>query len=225
MVRDPAPGIQHTDTSVGPSTSEELANTVTHGIGFLLSLAGAAVLMDAASTRSEPWLVRACGIYVTTLVAVYAMSTLSHAIQEPRLRRSFRTFDQAAIFLLCAGNFTPFALAYTCRGPWWLVLAAMWTIALIGFVSKILWKHRTDAVSISVYVLLGWVPVLSAKPALQNAPLGAIVWIVLGGFCYMIGTAFLVRDERRPSFHAIWHVFVIAGSCCHFIVVLKYVVL
>ena len=212
------------ETPAHLSNSGELANTITHGVGFLLALAGAVALMIAVSAGSEPWLITGCGIYVVTLVSVYAASTLSHAIQQPRTKRALRTIDQAAIFLMAAGNFTPFALAYTCHDAWWSVLVAMWVIAFVGFISKMLWNHRVDAVCIVSYVLLGWMPALVAKPALQHAPLGAIIWSVLGGLCYTAGTFFLVRDDKYPSFHAIWHILVIAGSTCHFFVIMHYVV-
>lgn len=202
----------------------ELANTITHGTGFLLSVAGSITLMTAVIGNSEAWLVIGCGIYVATLLGVYGASTLSHAVQRQPAKYWFRSIDQAAIFLMIAGNFTPFALAYNCSGPWWVVIVAMWIVAILGFVSKILWNHRIDAVRIGIYVVLGWMPLLSAQPTMENAPAGAIVWGILGGICYSIGTFFLMRDDRHPWFHPVWHIFVIAGSTCHFLVILKYVV-
>jgi len=206
------------------SLSDEAANTLTHGVGLLMSLAGAGLLFNAAVEHAQPGVVAGCVIYAATLIAVYAASTASHAVGQPRLKQRLRSIDQAAIYLLCAGSFTPFALAYCCEDGWWMVLVAMWAVALAGFASKVLWAHRVESVCLVAYMVLGWMPILAARPALEHAPFGALAWAVYGGACYTAGTAFLARDEKYPYFHAVWHLLVIAGSTCHFIVTFNYVV-
>lgn len=205
------------------SAGEEFVHALTHGIGLLLSLAGAWFLITRATAEGNAWRVVGCSIFATSLIAVYAASTLSHAIAKPRWRRAFRTLDQASIYLLIVGTFTPLALEYLRSGWWWLLLACMWTVALVGFASKTLFSHRVDAVTIWSYVLLGWMPILVAPAYLGIVP-PAVLWgVLIGGLCYTAGTVFLVLDHRRLHFHAIWHLFVMAGSLCHYGVVFLFV--
>jgi hemolysin III len=205
------------------SVAEEVVNSVTHGIGLILSLAGSSILIIRVLSQPDPWRLVGCGSFATALMAVYAASTLSHAVPRPAWRRTFRILDQGCIYLLIVGTYTPFALEYLRFGWWWLFLVLMWTAALIGFLSKLLLLHRIDAVTIWSYVSLGWLPVIPASVYLDLVPWGAIAWILIGGLCYTAGTVFLVLDHRRFHFHAIWHLFVIAGSICHFCAVFLFV--
>ena len=132
-------------------------------------------------------------------------------------------WTKACIYLLIVGTYTPFALEYLRFGWWWLFLLLMWTAALVGFLSKLLFLHRIDAVTIWSYVSLGWLPIIPAWIYLDLVPWGALAWILIGGLCYTAGTVFLVLDHRRFHFHAIWHLFVIAGSVCHFYAVFLFV--
>jgi len=205
------------------SLAEEIVNSLTHGIGLILSLAGSMVLLTRALSRPDAWRLAGCWVFTSTLVAVYAASTLSHAIARPAWRRAFRILDQGCIYLLIAGTYTPFALEYLRFGRWWLLFGLMWTAALVGFLSKMLFLHRINAVTIWSYVLLGWLPVIPTWVHLDLLPWGALIWILVGGLCYTAGTVFLVLDHRRMHFHAIWHLFVIAGSICHFSAVYLFV--
>jgi hemolysin III len=199
---------------------EEVANTITHGLGFLLSILGAIALMIWVLRQGDGWRVLGCTIYASSLVAVYAMSTLSHICLAPKLKRFFQTLDQGFIYLLIVGTYTPFSMAFLRTGPWWLFLAIMWTIAMFGFLSKILLAHRIDAVSVWIYVLLGWMPIAAASSLVGLVPDAGLWWILIGGLCYTVGTVFLIFDHRVSHFHALWHLFVIAGSACHFFVIL-----
>lgn len=205
--------------------SEEIANTITHGLGLALSLVGAGLLMNRAESLGDWWIVAGCGIYTATLIALYAASTLSHTFREPRLRNLFRRLDQACIYLLIAGSITPFALAYLSDGDWWLLLASMWCVALAGFASKILWGHRVNNVAIWIYLLLGWMPMTAIQPVISRTPAECLWWMLLGGVAYSVGTIFLILDTRVKYFHAVWHLFVIGGSTFHYFVILHYVVL
>jgi hemolysin III len=203
--------------------SVELANRVTHGFGLALAVAGTLVLVDAMARYGDALQVTGVVVYGATLIAVYAASTLSHTFSEPRLRHFFRTVDQVCIFLLIAGTFTPISLTYFRQGWWWALFASMWTMALVGIFFKIFYA-RLHNVAVSAYVLLGWMPTVAIKPIVEIAPGGALAWMVAGGACYMLGIVFLMRDERVPIFHAVWHVLVIAGSACHYYAMYRFVV-
>ena len=204
---------------------EEVANTITHGFGFLLSLVGAIALSISAYGHGDGWRMLGCGIYGPSLVAVYAMSTLSHCCANPRGKRFFQILDQAFIYLLIAGTYTPFSLAYLRTVPWWLFLGLMWSIAIIGFFSKVLLAHRVDGVAIWIYIALGWMPVFALFRLIGVVPAPGLLWMLIGGICYTVGTLFLMHDHRGRHFHAIWHLFVIAGSTCHFVAILRFVVM
>lgn len=195
---------------------EEFVNTVTHGIGLLLSIAGAVVLINRVLSQGNAWRVIGCSVFAAALIAVYAASTLSHALAKPRFRRVFRILDQGFIYLLIVGTYTPFALEYLRTGWWWLFFVLMWAGGVGGFLSKILFSHRVDAVTIWSYVLLGWMPLVLAPAYMEFVPSAALWWVFIGGLCYTIGTVFLVLDYRRLHFHAIWHLFVMAGSIGHY---------
>ena len=219
--REPA-ALQLTPTAFSPHG--ELVNAITHGIGLLLSLAGAIVLLGHVSATLDGWRLAGCLVFAITLVSVYAASTLSHAVVRPSLRRLFRKLDQGFIYLLIVSTYTPLALTFLRSGWWWwLFLAALWTAALAGFTSKIVFSHRIDTVPPWSYLLLAWAPILPGSAYLEFVPSG-VVWLVLaGGLCYTVGVVFLILDCRRLHFHAIWHVFVIGGSLCHYLAIFQYV--
>lgn len=205
------------------SLAEEIANSVTHGIGLILSLVGSSILLIQLLSFPDAWRFVGCGSFATALVAVYTASTLSHAVPRPAWRRAFRILDQACIYLLIVATYTPFSLEYLRFGWWWPLLLLMWAGALVGFFSKLLFSHRIDAVTIWSYLLLGWLPIVPAWLYVDLIPWGALTWILIGGLCYTAGTVFLVLDHRPWHFHAIWHLFVIAGSVCHFYAVYIFV--
>jgi hemolysin III len=200
--------------------ADELFNTITHAFGFLLSMVGSAVLIRHVLFEGDAWRCAGCGIYVTALMGVYASSTLSHSASQPRMKRRFRMLDQAFIYLLIVGTYTPFALAYLRTGWWLLFLAFLWTIALFGFLSKILMAHRVEAVAVWIYLILGWLPIIAAAPLAELVPAVPLWWMLIGGVCYTAGTVFLMYDDRIPQLHAVWHLFVIAGSAFHFFAIL-----
>ena len=201
---------------------EETANQLTHGVGFLLSLVGTGVLLLTAYGVGDSWVALGCTVYGVTLVALYAASTLSHSFHRPQLREFFRTLDQVCIFLLIAGNFTPVALVHL-RHDWWpCLLIAMWGLAFAGIVFKVFFR-RLRNVAVSAYVLLGWLPIIAINEIINKVHGTGFAWILAGGAFYMAGTVFLALDQRVKYFHAVWHLLVIAGSACHYIVVLFFV--
>ena len=202
------------------SDADELVNAATHAIGCLLAIFGAVVIAGSVIRSGNLLSIIGCAVYLASLVAVYAMSTLSHSVRSLQWKSLFRRLDQGAIFLLIAATYTPFSIAYLPSAPWWILLGAIWTMAIAGFVSKVFFAHRVDFVSITPYVLLGWMPAMGAPTIVQTMPLPIFLWMVFGGVCYTIGTLFLIYDDRIRHFHAVWHLFVIAGSACHFVGIL-----
>lgn len=209
------------------SAAEELVNALTHGLGLVLSSVGGLALVVCAIAQGDAWRIAGCSVFATTLIAVYAASTLSHSSFKPEMINMFRRLDQGFIYLLIAGTYTPFSLAYLRTGWWWVLLGLMWSFALGGCIAKILFSHRIKTVAVWTYVLLGWIPVFSATYLIERIPAAALWWMLIGGLCYTLGTVFLVFDYqyKRFHFHAIWHMFVIAGSTCTFIAILFFVAL
>ncbi len=206
------------------SVGEEVANSLTHGIGLVASIVGLAALLVAAATRGDPWVIVACAVYGATLVLLYLASTLYHALARTRARGVFRRLDHAAIYLLIAGTYTPFTLVFL-RGPWgWTLFGLSWGLAVLGITLKAVFGPRWPILSTLVYVLMGWLVLAAVGPVLQHVPGGAIGWLVAGGLCYTGGVVFFALDRRVRYAHAIWHLFVLGGSACHFVAVMGYVV-
>lgn len=205
------------------SRSEERANVITHGLGFLLSLVGAIAMAASVYGDGDVWRQVGCSVYAASLVALYAMSTLSHSATSPRWRSFFRALDQGCIYLLIAATYTPFSLVYLRTAPWWLLLGAIWAIACWGFLSKVVFSHRVEAVSLWPYVLLGWMPTISVPALADVVPAAAFWWMLVGGLCYSVGTIFLRYDYKVRHFHTVWHLMVLAGSACHFLAIFAFV--
>jgi len=202
---------------------EEIANSITHGIGALLSVAGLAVLISFATTRGDAWHIVSCTIYGVTLILLYTASTLYHSIPQPNLKGLLRTFDHSAIYLLIAGTYTPFMLV-SLRGPWgWSLFGTIWGIALLGIVLKTTSFGRLPGVSLGFYLTMGWIVVIAIKPMLAVIDKGGMELLILGGLAYTGGVVFYVW-EKLPYSHAIWHLFVMAGSIFHFFAILFYVI-
>jgi hemolysin III len=199
---------------------EEVANTITHGIGLLLSIVGFVVLLVLAALRGTAWHIVACSIYGATLICLYTASTLYHAVISPRVKRALRIFDHSAIYLLIAGTYTPFLLV-SLRGPWgWSLFGVIWGLALAGVLFKFWFVERFVILSTAVYIAMGWLVVIAAKPVITHVPFTALIWLLAGGLAYTGGVIFFAA-KRIPYSHAIWHLFVLAGSICHYFAVLS----
>jgi hemolysin III len=204
-------------------TFDELANSVTHGVGLGLSIAGFAGLLILAIVRGGAWQIVSCAIYGVTLVSLYASSTLYHGLPSRRVKRIFRIFDHSAIFLLIAGTYTPFLLV-NLRGAWgWSLLGIVWGLAAAGIVSKVWFVDRYPMLSTAVYVLMGWLALIAVKPLFHAVPTIGLIWLLAGGLMYTVGVVFYV-SKRIPHNHAIWHLFVMAGSICHYFAVVYSVI-
>jgi hemolysin III len=205
------------------STSEEIANSITHGLGLIASIAALPILLLKARSSNDPSAVLGATIFGVTLILLYATSTVYHALPLSKGKRFFRVLDHSAIYLLIAGTYTPFALG-PLRGRWGsILLATIWTLALVGIVSKIRGGFRLPHLSLALYLAMGWLIVIAIKPLVENIPLAGIVWLAAGGLAYTGGVAFYAMKRVRYH-HMVWHLFVAAGSVCHFIAVLGYAI-
>ena len=205
------------------SVGEEIANSITHGIGALLSIGGLAVLVGFASLRGDAWHITSCSIFGSTLILLYVASTLYHSIPLPNIKGVLRTIDHSAIYLLIAGTYTPFMLV-NLRGPWgWSLFGIIWGIALAGILLKTTTFGRRPRVSLSLYLAMSWIVIIALKPMLAVLDKGGLELLLFGGLAYTGGVVFYAW-KKLPYSHAIWHLFVMAGSCLHFFAILFYVI-
>ncbi len=205
------------------SLREDFANSIIHGVGFILSIIGMCVLIAFASIYGNAWHVVSCSIYGSTLVFLYTASTLYHSIQLAKAKRVLRVLDHSTIFLLIAGTYTPFTLV-NLRGPWgWSLFGVIWALAVIGILFQTTMLRKGAVVSVAFYVTMGWVVVVAIKPMLSLVDTGGLVLLLLGGVAYTTGVVFYLW-RQMPYNHAIWHVFVLAGSALHFFSILLYVI-
>lgn len=204
------------------SRGEEIANSITHGAGLLASLAGLPLLVLAAAGRRDPWQLWGGAIFGVTLVVLYFTSTLYHAAPAGRTKRVLRMLDHLAIYLFIAGTYTPFMLG-ALRGPWgWTLLAVIWALAFLGIVAKCTLSFRYPMLSTAFYVAMGWLIVIALRPLVAHLSMSGLAWLAGGGLCYTGGVAFYATDGRLRYGHTIWHLFVLGGSACHFIAVLRH---
>lgn len=205
-------------------SAEELANSLTHGVGLALSVAGFIVLVVLAAMRGSAWRIVSCAVYGSTLICLYTASTLYHGICSRRLKRLLKVCDHSAIYLLIAGTYTPFLLV-NLRGGWgWSLLAVIWGLAMAGILFKVWFVEHFAILSTTVYLLMGWLALVAVKPMLLRVPLSGLLWLLAGGLLYTVGVVFYASKNVRYN-HAIWHGFVIAGSTCHYFAVLCSVIL
>lgn len=195
---------------------EEIASALTHGLGAMAALAGSAVLITLAAIYGDGWELASAIVFGVALLLLYTASTLYHAIQHPVAKGRLKVFDHCAIYLLIAGTYTPFTLIGL-RGTWgWWVFAAIWTLAIAGVVFKLFYTGRFKKLSTAIYVAMGWLVLVAIKPMWASLDGWTLGWLFAGGAFYTLGTIFYHR-EHLPYSHAIWHMFVLAGSVCHFV--------
>ncbi len=201
---------------------EEVAHALTHGIGAVLSIVGLVAMLMWSVAYGDTWHVVSASIYGASLILLYTASTLYHAFPWPRIKAIFQQLDHAAIFVLIAGTYTPFALI-NLRGPWgWTLLGVVWGIALLGVVLELGVKKPPKWLSLSLYLGMGWMALIAIKPMLDNVDTGGLLLLLAGGLAYTLGVVFYVR-KQMPYHHAIWHLFVLAGSILHFFSIFYYV--
>ena len=203
------------------SLGEEVANSVSHGLGLSASVAAFPVLVMAAQARGDTAGIVGASVFATTTVLLYLASTLFHALPRCRAKRVFQILDHSAIYLLIAGTYTPFTLGVL-RGDWgWTLFGLVWGMAIAGTVLKALGGVRYTTLSTWTYLAMGWLVVIAAKTVWTLVPAWGLFWLVAGGIAYTAGAVFFMA-ERIRYFHFVWHLFVVAGTACHFIAVLRY---
>ncbi|MDX1413277.1 MAG: hemolysin III family protein [Candidatus Promineifilaceae bacterium] len=194
---------------------EELANSVTHGIGAVLAVAGMVALVALGFIYGDRWRVIGFTVYGLSLIILYSASTLYHGVQQPQAKKIFRRLDHTAIYVLIAGTYTPFLLI-TMRGTMgWTLLAVVWTMAAAGILWKIFFLGRLEVLATLMYLFMGWMGVLAFRQLLENIPPTGLTMLLAGGVIYTVGVIFYAW-EKLPYNHAIWHLFVLGGSACHF---------
>jgi hemolysin III len=212
-----APANQKRTQSLG----EEIANSVSHGVGFLAAVAAAPVLVLSAVRSGGAARITGASVFAATMVLLYLTSTLYHALPRNRAKRVFQVLDHAAIFLMIAGTYTPFTLGVL-HGTWgWTLFGLVWGLALAGVVLTAVGGVRYPKLSTGLYIAMGWLVLIAVKPLWLRVPPWGLFWLLAGGIAYTGGVAFYAAKRVRYS-HFVWHLFVIAGTACHFIAVLRY---
>jgi hemolysin III len=203
----------------------EKLNSITHLAGTALSLVGLGALLTVAIQHRDPWMIASFTIFGLTLVLLYSMSTLYHSFSPPRLKKIFQKLDHVSIYLLIAGSYTPYTLVTLRDGKGPMMLAVVWSLAIIGIALDVFSKRRIEVLQVIIYLAMGWVCVLDFSSLKAALPLPGIIWLIAGGLAYTLGIIFYALDssDKIKHSHGIWHLFVLAGSICHFISIIGYV--
>jgi len=202
--------------------TEEMASSIIHGLGAGLAVAALALLVSLAGKIGDPWKVVSFSIYGGTLIMLYLSSTLYHAFHNPRIKRIFRHLDHCSIYLLIAGTYTPFTLV-NLRGRWgWTLFVLIWGLAIVGIVMTTVLMDRSRVLGGLIYIGMGWLAIVAIKPLVQSMPAAGMYWLVAGGLAYTVGVVFYIWKKLSYN-HAVWHLFVLAGSACHFVAIYRYV--
>ncbi len=203
------------------SMGEEIANSISHGIGLVGAVAVTPILIVVASRHGGATGIVAASVFGATMILMYMMSTLYHALPDSRAKWVFKILDHCAIYVLIAGTYTPFTLVVL-GGTWgWSMFGVIWGLAIVGIVFKAIGKMRHPALSTTIYIVMGWLAVIAIKPLWHQLPLSGVIWLGAGGVAYTLGVIFFAARGMRYN-HLVWHLFVLAGTTCHFIAILKY---
>ena len=204
------------------SREEEIVNSVSHGIGLVAAFAAAPFLIMHAQQRGDMGYRVGVGLFATTMVLLYLASTLYHALPAGRGKRVLQVIEHSAIFLLIAGTYTPFTLGVL-RGAWgWTLLVLIWGLAVTGVGLKVFNRMSHPVLSTGLYLFMGWLMLIAVKPLFALVPISGLLWLAAGGLAYTAGVAFYAIDSRMKYSHLIWHLFVMAGTTCHYFAVLWY---
>lgn len=205
------------------SSTEELANALIHGLGLLAAGSGGAVLITLAALRGDAWRIVGASTFVAGLTLLYCASTLYHTARFDIAKARLKVLDHCAIYFLIASTYTPFTLVGL-RGAWgWTLFGLIWGLALAGVVFKFFFTGRFRLASTLIYVAMGWLVLIAVGPLVRALHISALLWLLLGGVAYTVGTLFYMSRRLRYA-HAIWHLFVLGGSVCHFVAVFLHVV-
>ncbi len=203
---------------------EELFNAISHGLGALLGVVALVVLVATSSATEHTMKIVSSVVYGSSLILMYSASTFYHLTQRPHIKKILKILDHSCIYILIAGSYTPYTLVVLNGGWGWSLFGVTWGLALSGVIFKLFFTGRFEWLSLTIYLLMGWMAVFALKPLIENLPLGGILWLVAGGLFYTLGVIFYAIDGKYHLSHFIWHLFVLAGSICQFFAVLLYVI-
>ncbi len=206
------------DSEAVPSRPEELANSISHGVGFLAAAIAIPILILTAVRRGDAAVVVGASVFGSVTLILYLTSCIYHALHPGPTKRVFQILDHVAIFLMIAGSYTPFTLGVLGGGWGWSLLGAVWTLALAGITMKVVLGTRWPVLSVSLYLAMGWLAIIAIKPLSAALPPDGLAWVIAGGLAYTIGVVFFAADRVRYA-HFVWHLFVIGGSTCHYVAV------
>ena len=208
-------------SEVSPSAGEEIANSLSHGVGLAFAIAATPNLIVGAARAGSAWNIVGVSVFAASMLTLYFASTLYHALTRDGAKRIFRVLDHGAIFLLIAGTYTPFTLGVM-RGPWgWTLFGLVWGLALFGLITKAVFGPGHRWLTLPLYLAMGWLVLIAAPQVLARVPLSGLAWLLAGGVAYTAGVGFFAAHRVRYS-HFAWHLFVVAGTICHFFAVLWY---
>lgn len=204
------------------SHAEEIANSISHGIGLIAALVGTPFLILHAVQSADAQFIVGVAVFCATILLLYLSSTLYHALPMGKTKRVFRIIEHSAIFLLIAGTYTPFTLGVL-RGAWgWMLLGIIWSLAAVGIALKVFYQATRPILFTGLYLLMGWVVVIAVEPFSVTVPIAGLLWLLAGGLSYTVGVVFFTTDSRLQYGHFIWHLFVMAGTVCHYFAIFWY---
>jgi hemolysin III len=210
--------------SIHQSLKEEIANCITHGIGFILSVIGLVFLVKHALLKGNTWHIVSCSLYGSSLILLYLVSTIYHAISHEKTKRVFRILDHISIYYLIAGTYMPLTLVVL-KGPiGWVIFGLQCGFCIIGTLFKSICGTKWNGLSTAFYLFMGLVALFAVKPIVMAISLSGFMWILAGGIFYILGVIFFAIDKKVLYFHTIWHLFVLGGSFCHFFLIFNYVI-
>lgn len=204
------------------SRSEEISNGISHGLGLIAGISATPFLIARSIDFGDVGFLVGASLFCASIVLLYATSTIYHLLPHGRAKRVFHVFDHSAIFLLIAGTYTPFALGVFEGALGWFLFGATWGIAAIGILLKTVIRTQHPIISTSMYLFMGWIVIFAIKPLVAIAPMSVVHWLAAGGLFYTGGVVFYALDSRFRYSHFIWHLFVIAGTACHYIAIYSY---
>ena len=204
-----------------PSLGEEIANSVSHGVGVVAALAASPFLVVGAARRGGAFAIVGASVFAASMVVLYLASTLYHALPRNRAKRVFRVIDHSAIFLLIAGTYTPFAFGALRGSLGWTLFGVIWALAALGITLKSVAGIRYPCLSTTLYLAMGWMALIAIRPLWIHVPVAGWLWLIAGGLAYTAGIAFYAAERLRYG-HFVWHLFVLLGTACHFFAVLWY---
>jgi len=216
--------LDNSQTLPRQSLGEEIANSITHGIGFILSIVALVILLYKSITLGTAWHVVSCAFYGASLIILYIFSTLYHAITHPTAKKVFRRLDHIGIYLLIFGTCMPLTLVVLNGAFGWTLFGLECGCCVFGITFKAIFGPKFEVISSLFYLLMGWLAMIGIKPIYLAISSSGTMWIFLGGAFYTLGIIFFATDKKVPYFHAVWHLFVLSGSLCHFFMILQYVI-